>query len=44
MSHHKTFYVDGKPRGYVRITNDGKILSIWDNTDGKLFVLEDEQQ
>lgn len=41
MSHHITFYVDGKPRGYVRITNDGEILSIWDKTNGVLFVPEE---
>jgi len=43
MSHHVTFYVDGKPRGYVRITNEGKILSIWDHTDGVLFVPEGDE-
>jgi hypothetical protein len=28
-SHHETIWIGGKPRGYIRVTNTGKIISIW---------------
>lgn len=41
MSHHKNVIVDGEVIGYVRITNDGKILSFWHYDRQTLFLPED---
>jgi hypothetical protein len=41
MSHHKNVIVDDEVIGYVRITNDGKILSFWHHDRLTLFLPED---
>ena len=44
MSHHVKIYIDG-PLGHIghaRITNDGKILSIWIKDQQQLFVPDNQ--
>lgn len=44
MSHHKDIIIDGINYGYLRITNDGQVLSIWIYQPwgaGDLFIPED---
>lgn len=43
MSHHKNVIVDGEVIGYVRITNDGEILSFWHHDRQTLFLPEEEE-
>ena len=42
MSHHQRIYISRGEIdiGYVRITNDGEILSIWIDHQKKLFLPE----
>lgn len=46
MSHHKKIYIDAPIGhiGHVRITNDGKILSIWIKDQKQLFVPDGEEE
>lgn len=47
MSHHKPIYdKDGDEVGFLRITNEGEVLSVWINTNGfmGLFHPETKQQ
>jgi len=47
MSHHKSLHdKDGKNIGFLRITNEGEVLSVWINTNGfmGLFHPETKQQ
>jgi hypothetical protein len=41
-SHHKRIEIDGVDVGYVRIRNDGTVLSVWISTEHQktLFVPE----
>jgi len=41
-SHHKRIEIDGVDVGYVRIRNDGTVLSVWISTENQkmLFVPE----
>lgn len=43
MSHHVNIYIDGPLGriGYARITNEGKILSIWIDDQKMLFKPEE---
>ncbi len=44
MSHHKKIIIDGIEYGYLRITNEGQVLSIWINQPwgtGDLFIPEE---
>ena len=45
MSHHERIYAVGGNLdiGYIRITNDGKIISIWIDNQKKLFLPEEEE-
>ena len=50
MSHHRTIYIASTlhggmvPIGYVRITNDDKVLSIWIQDQGQLFHPEEVEE
>jgi len=47
MSHHKLIYdTDGKKVGFMRITNEGEVLSVWIDSKGfmGLFNPETKQQ
>ena len=43
MSHHKDVIVNGEVIGFVRITNDGQILSFWHYDRQTLFLPEEEE-
>jgi len=40
VSHHKKLFLDGEEIGYVRVTNNGTILSIWIKDQKKFYLLE----
>jgi hypothetical protein len=43
MSHHKTIYdKNGEELGFLRIMNDGEVLSVWINSKGFMGLFNPE--